>query len=107
MRITVAMRIIGGFAIITALLFVISVSSFFGLRNVGTSTEQVNEVAIPSLLGVGNVQTELLQISNIQLKSYHSTTLEQVNTEQLAYDRNLSSLQSELEIGRASCRERV
>lgn len=31
MRITVAMRVIGGFTIITALLFVISVSSFLGL----------------------------------------------------------------------------
>ncbi|RUO40060.1 methyl-accepting chemotaxis protein [Aliidiomarina taiwanensis] len=97
MRITVAMRIIGGFAIITALLFVISVSSFFGLRNVGASTDQVNEVAIPSLVGVGAIQAELLQISNIQLKSYHATTLDQVNAEQLAYDENLESLDADME----------
>lgn len=96
MRITVAMRVIGGFIIITALLFVISVSSFFGLRGVGASNEQVNEIAIPSLLGVGAVQTQLLQISNIQLESYYAETTQAVDTARTAYNNNKSRLEIDL-----------
>lgn len=96
MRITVAMRVIGGFTIITALLFVISVSSFFGLKSVGSSSEQVNEIAIPSLLGVGSVQAELLQISNIQLESYYSDTIEDVDQARAAYTSNKTRLESDI-----------
>src|SRR5690554_8117437 len=96
MRITVAMRVIGGFIIITALLFVISVSSFFGLRAVGASNEQVNEIAIPSLLGVGAVQTQLLQISNIQLESYYAETTQAVDTARTAYNNNKSRLEIDI-----------
>ncbi|MCO4322625.1 methyl-accepting chemotaxis protein [Aliidiomarina quisquiliarum] len=96
MRITVAMRVIGGFTIITALLFVISVSSFLGLKSVGSSSEQVNEIAIPSLVGVGSVQAELLQISNIQLESYHSGTIEAVAQARAAYTNNKSRLETDI-----------
>ncbi len=94
MRITVAMRVIGGFTIITALLFVISVSSFLGLKSVGSSSEQVNEIAIPSLVGVSVVQAELLQISNIQLESYHSNTIQDVDQARANYANNKSQLES-------------
>lgn len=96
MRITVAMRVIGGFTIITALLFIISVSSFFGLRGVDSSNEQVNEVAIPSLLGVGAVQAGLLQISHIQLESYYSETTQAVDDARSAYNSNKTRLESEV-----------
>jgi len=97
MRITVAMRVIGGFTIITALLFVISLSSFFGLKSVGSSSEEVNEIAIPSLLGVGAVQTELLQISNVQLASYYSDTIAAVDQARASYTRNKEQLETNLE----------
>src|SRR5690554_964422 len=96
MRITVAMRVIGGFAIITALLFIISISSFFGLRSIGNSTEEVNSVAIPSLLGVGSVQTQLLQISNVQLETYHEQNEEAISRNRNLYQTNNSTLEADL-----------
>lgn len=72
MRLTVAARVIGGFTIITALLLVISLTSFFSLQSIGKSSEEVNNVAIPSLIGVANLQTELLQLSNSQTEAFHS-----------------------------------
>ncbi|MCC5854489.1 MAG: methyl-accepting chemotaxis protein [Idiomarina sp.] len=98
MRITVAMRIIGGFAIITALLIVISLSSFFGLRSIGDSSEQVNEVAIPALLGVGNVQTELLQINSIQLESFHSDSLAVIEANRTRYQADAAELRTEYDV---------
>lgn len=72
MRLTVAARVIGGFTIITALLLFISLTSFFSLQSIGKSSEEVNHVAIPSLIGVANLQTELLQLSNNQTDAFYS-----------------------------------
>lgn len=72
MRLTVAARVIGGFTIITALLLIISLTSFFSLQSIGKSSEEVNHVAIPSLIGVANLQTELLQLSNNQTDAFYS-----------------------------------
>lgn len=96
MKLTVAIRVIGGFTIITVLLFVISMSSFFGLRTVGNSNELVNEVAIPSLLGVSSVQTDLLQITNIQLESYYATAIDAVDELRVLYESNKAELDNDL-----------
>lgn len=72
MRLTVAARVIGGFTIITALLLVISLTSFFSLQSIGQSSEEVNQAAIPSLIGAANLQNELMQLSNSQTEAFYS-----------------------------------
>src|SRR5690554_4202628 len=72
MRLTVAARVIGGFTIITALLLVISLTSFFSLQSIGQSSEEVNQAAIPSLIGAANLQNELMQLSNSQTEVFYS-----------------------------------
>lgn len=97
MRITVAMRVIGGFTIITALLFIISVGSFLSLRGVGNSNEQVNEIAIPSLVGVSSVQTELLQISNIQLESFYAKKTSDIDRARGLFNSNKANFENSLQ----------
>lgn len=94
MKITVALRIIGGFAVITALLFIISVSSFLSLSSIGSSNEEVNTVAVPSLTGVGDMQTELLQIANIELETFYAQDLESVEALRSRFEENVSDLES-------------
>ncbi|MCC5880238.1 MAG: methyl-accepting chemotaxis protein [Idiomarina sp.] len=106
MRLTVAARVIGGFAIITIMLLIISLSSFFSLQSIGKSSEEVNDVAIPSLIGVANLQTELLQLSNNQTEAFHSTRLATVEgleqdfaTASGNVDRELAELRRRLDTG--------
>ena len=52
MKITVATRVIGGFVAISALLIVISVVvSLYNLNSIGSATEEVNDVALPTVAG--------------------------------------------------------
>lgn len=103
MRLTVAARVIGGFAIITLLLLIISLSSLFSLRSIGQSAEQVNNAAIPSLIGVADLQTQLLQLSNSQLEAFHSENQAHVDTLRNEFNQALSNLNQQLE----SIRERL
>lgn len=96
MRLTVAARVIGGFAIITGLLLVISLLSFFSLQTIGRSSEQVNDVAIPSLIGVANIQTELLQLSNNQTEAFYSSRQATVEQLQADFSRASSNVDSQL-----------
>lgn len=100
MRLTVAARVIGGFAIITLLLLIISLNSFISLKAIGESSEEVNEVAIPALMGVTDIQTELLQLSNSQLETFHSENIPQVENNQQNFresSENLNELISGLQ----------
>lgn len=103
MRLTVAARVIGGFAIITLLLLIISLSSLFSLRSIGQSAEQVNNVAIPALIGVADLQTQLLQLSNSQLEAFHSDSQQHVNRLRNEFNQASTSLTQHLE----SIRERL
>ena len=78
MRLTVAARVIGGFTIITALLLVISLSSFFSLQSIGKSSQEVNRAAIPALIGAATLQSELMQLSNSQTEAFYSDDLDTV-----------------------------
>lgn len=96
MRLTVAARVIGGFAIITLLLLIISLSSFFSLKSIGNSSEEVNNVAIPSLIGVANLQTELLLLSSNQLEAFHSHDDSEVTSLQNDYRRAAANVERQL-----------
>lgn len=96
MRLTVATRVIGGFAIITLMLLIISLSSFFSLQSIGKSSEEVNDVAIPSLIGVANLQTQLLQLSNSQTEAFHSNRLATVQGLQQEFESASTHVDAEL-----------
>ena len=49
MKLTVALRVIGGFGIISLLLLIIGVASYVSLNNISASTAEVNQVSIPAL----------------------------------------------------------
>ncbi len=75
MNLTVAVKIIGGFAIISILLIVISVISLSNLNTISESTQQQNTLAIPTLKASNTLALELSQMSNLTLKGYYQTDL--------------------------------
>jgi methyl-accepting chemotaxis protein len=75
MNLTVAMKIIGGFAIISILLILTSVISLLNLNTISESTSQQNELAIPMLKGSNKLSLQLSQMSNVTLKAFYHNDL--------------------------------
>ena len=75
MNLTVAMKIIGGFAIISILLILTSVISLLNLNTISDSTDQQNQLAIPTLKGSNKLSLQLSQMSNSTLKGFYQTDL--------------------------------
>jgi len=75
MNLTVKVKIIGGFAIISILLIVISIISLSNLNTISESTQQQNTLAIPTLKASNKLALELSQMSNLTLKGYYQSDL--------------------------------
>ncbi|WP_286875995.1 methyl-accepting chemotaxis protein [Idiomarina sp. UBA4520] len=96
MKITVAMRVIGGFAIITLLLLVISLSSLFNINSIGSSVDNVNDKAMPALNEVAAIKVDTLELSTIQLEAYYSESLSAIDSYRGEFDNSRDSLVSSL-----------
>ena len=99
MKLTVALRIIGGFGIISLLLLVIGATSYVSLNNISTSTAEVNEVSIPALENSAQMQSEFVIMSKLSLQAFNAASLEDVgsmrqqfNTEQQRYQQASAQL---------------
>lgn len=75
MNLTVAMKIIGGFTIISILLILTSAISYINLNTISDSTTQQNQLAIPTLKGSNKLALELGQMTNITLEGFYQTDL--------------------------------
>jgi methyl-accepting chemotaxis protein len=75
MNLTVAVKIIGGFTIISLLLIVISTISLSNLSTISESTQQQNTLAIPTLKGSNKLALELSQMNSLSLKGYYQPDL--------------------------------
>lgn len=97
MRITVAMRIIGGFSIITFLLLVISWSSLSNLNSIQEQTEQVNQVAIPAVAGSNSLKASFLNMGRLTFEAYYDETLQGLREKQDSFTTSKNNFVSELE----------
>lgn len=93
MKLTIALRVIGGFTIITLLLLIISLSSVFNTNSIGASSDSVNRMAVPALDAVGNLKVELLELSNISLAVYHETSLTELDALRKNFNESAKSAQ--------------
>ncbi len=76
MKLTVAVKIIGGFLFMAILLIVISAFSLSNLNHIHESTNKVSELAIPTLKESNQLAIELYIMGNLTLESYYQTELE-------------------------------
>ena len=101
MKLTVALRIIGGFGVISLLLLVIGITSYKSLDSINTSTTQVNEISIPALENSAVLQSEFVKMSKVSLQAFYATEVKQVKdletqfgAEQALYDTAAKALQT-------------
>ncbi|MGM0430672.1 MAG: methyl-accepting chemotaxis protein [Pseudomonadota bacterium] len=96
MKITVAMRVIGGFAIITLLLLIISLSSLFNINSIGSSVDNLNDQAVPALNEVAAVKVDILELGSVQLETFYDEKVTQVDAHRKEFEASRSSLFSSL-----------
>ncbi len=101
MKLTVALRIIGGFGVISLLLLVIGITSYMSLNSINASTTQVNEISIPALENSAVLQSEFVKMSKVSLQAFYATEVKQVkdlenqfSAEQALYDTAAKALQT-------------
>ncbi|MDR7120036.1 methyl-accepting chemotaxis protein [Rheinheimera soli] len=101
MKLTVALRIIGGFGVISLLLLVIGITSYMSLNSINASTTQVNEISIPALENSAVLQSEFVKMSKISLQAFYATEVKQVKefenqfgAEQVLYETAAKALQT-------------
>ncbi|MCC2617818.1 methyl-accepting chemotaxis protein [Aestuariibacter halophilus] len=101
MKITVAMRVIGGFAIISLLLIIISAFSLLNLNSIGSATQEVNNLAIPTVNGSNQLKVSFLNMGRLTVEGFHEKELEQLQvtldkfqTSKTNFDKELSALRN-------------
>jgi len=101
MKLTVALRIVGGFGVISLLLLVIGITSYMSLNSINASTTQVNEISIPALENSAVLQSEFVKMSKVSLQAFYADEVKQVKeletqfaSEQVLYDTSAKALQS-------------
>ena len=104
MKLTVAIRVMGGFAIISLLLLFIGVTAYISLNNISNATTEVNEVSIPALENSATMKTEFVTMSRVSLQGFYANTLEQTaainqtfNTEKAIYNKAADALRQAIE----------
>lgn len=101
MNLTVAIKIIGGFTIISIFLIATSLISLNNLDTIHSSTTEQNKVAIPTLKGSNKLANKLSKIGNLTIKGYYITDLTpladelvRLNTIEAEFTNELNDLKS-------------
>jgi methyl-accepting chemotaxis protein len=96
MNLTVAMKIMGGFAIIAVFLVITSIISLMNLNTIHKSTLQQSELAIPTLQGSNKLANTLTQIGNLTLRAYYQSELAPLNNNLASFNNEKNAFGTEL-----------
>lgn len=95
MKLTVATRVIGGFVAISALLIVISVVSLYNLNSIGSATEEVNDVALPTVAGSNALKASFLNMGRLTFESYIEEDLNDLKDKRASFNSAKDTFESE------------
>lgn len=96
MKITVAMRIIGGFITISLLLIIISVSSLVNLNSVGAGVDEVNRVAVPTLSSSNALKASFLNMGRVTFEAYIEDSLTDLDAKYDTFTTSKTQFETEL-----------
>lgn len=96
MNITVAKRIIGGFTTISILLFVISITSLYNLSSINSASDEVIDLAIPTLVKSDQLKIHLSEVSTLIFRGYHEDNASTLADLKLEFEQIESAFQQEL-----------
>lgn len=100
MKLTVALRVIGGFSVISLLLVIIGFTSYNRLNTISNATTEVNTVSIPALENSATMKSEFVIMSKLSLQAFNASEISaitalktQFSAEQQVYDAAANKLQ--------------
>ena len=85
MRITVAMRVIGGFVVISLLLIALGISSIFSMRSIGGASEELSTVALPTVAGSLDLKASFFNLGRLTFEGFVSDTYDEASEKRAAY----------------------
>lgn len=96
MNLTVKIRVIGGFAVISFLLVLLSVLSLFSLNKIENATQEVSELALPTVGGSNSLKASFLNMGRLTFEAYVTLTQDELNEKRTAYDSSKANFEQEL-----------
>ena len=96
MKITVATRIVGGFALITILLFLLGIVAVTNLKTIEHATEQVNTLTIPTVTGSSQLKVSFLNMGRLTTEAFYETDLKQLKTKKESLDISKTNFDDEI-----------
>lgn len=96
MKITVATRVVGGFAIITLFLVILGVVAVSSLSSIDSATEEVNTLALPTVSGSSQLKVSFLNMGRLTTEAYYEENIDGLNTKQAAFENSQANFENEL-----------
>ncbi len=97
MKITVALRVIGGFAVISILLLVIGISSLINFSSIDSATEEVNTLAIPTLNGSNQLKVSFLNMGRLTVEAFHEPELSELTAKVGNFETSRNNFETEFD----------
>jgi methyl-accepting chemotaxis protein len=97
MNLTVAVKIIGGFAIVLVFLIITSGISLLSLSTIQDSTNKQSELAIPTLMISSELNNKLALVGNVIILSYYQTDISQLIKQRKEFELTQSNFESVLD----------
>ena len=93
MNLTVKMRVISGFTIISFLLVLLSILSLVSLNKIESATEEVSELALPTVGGSNSLKASFLNMGRLTFEAYVTTNQSELNEKLAAFEASKSSFE--------------
>lgn len=86
MRITVAMRVIGGFVVISLLLIALGISSISSVNRIGSASSELSDVALPTVAGTSDLKASFLNLGRLTFEGFVSDDINSIKEKQTSYN---------------------
>jgi methyl-accepting chemotaxis protein len=96
MKITVAHRVVGGFLLITALLFILGIVALTSLKSIEGATDQVNTLTIPAVSGSSQLKVSFLNMGRLTTEAYYETELSELSNKVAAFETSKAKFDDEM-----------
>ncbi|GLR72696.1 HAMP domain-containing methyl-accepting chemotaxis protein [Agaribacter marinus] len=96
MNITVAMRVIGGFSVISVLLLILGYVSISGLNKVGNASEEVSQLALPTVSGSSTLKAAFLNMGRLSFEGFVTSNRDDVVKKQESFAQSKENFDAAL-----------
>ena len=96
MKITVATRVVGGFALITILLFLLGIVAVTNLKSIEHATEQVNTLTIPTVAGSSQLKVSFLNMGRLTTEAFYETDIKELKNKKNSFEKSKANFDNEI-----------